>query len=92
MIVGNYKIVAADKYNLTYLEKNTDKESKKYGEWVESNEYYQSTTSILNRIKQRLIQEVINQDELNKVLGDIKCLDQAIITMQLKTMEVKNNV
>lgn len=87
MIVGNYKIVALDKYNFTYFEKNTDKESKKYGAWQDSNEYFSKVEGVLNRIKQRLISDVINQDELNKVLGDIKCLDNAIITMRLKTME-----
>lgn len=89
MIVGNYRIVALDKYNFSYQEKNIDKESKAYGKWQDSQEYYSSIEGVLKRIKQRLISDVINQDELNKVLGDIKCLDQAIIQMTLKTMEVK---
>lgn len=87
MILGNYRIVALDSWTYSYQEKNTKQDSKTYGKWLDSGEYYPKLTQVLNRVEERALMDIVKQDDKDKVLGDIKCIKDAIISIHFGTIK-----
>lgn len=93
LIIDNYRIIKMDKYNLTFEEyKEVEKKKQRVMEWVRVGGYYGSLDSCLKALKDYIIEDLIENNNLyiNELKDKINALNEAYIRCKLNGMEEQN--
>lgn len=91
MVIGNYEIIALDKYNFTYKYLDTNKENKSYGKWLDGYEYFPKLEQVLDRVRTLILMGLTNQ-EYDKALEQIKELKEALVGFKVAIKKGRGKV